>query len=450
MVSSVEMVLCAIHHATTLLFGVFASAALCGVEINGRHSLELVGVGAVTGTAFAIANLVGGELLARQVYPLVVHLPLVIYLCARYRLSPLLAVLGITSAYLSCQFSNWMGIAAFAATDSQIAYYLARIATTLAVFAVLLHWAGDIGPRLAIKSTTELGILLILPLVYYVFDYATNVYTTLFHSGSVVTVEFLAFALCAFYLMFLAVYLREYEAKEIAERERWMLATRDSAAIKELEAWRQSGRELSVLRHDMRHYLRGLAALIEEGHTDEALERMAKRPNLRVLATGGVDHGAQVELRSVDGGMLVQEVDHVTEDPATFTFPTDRKPTDAEMAELEFAWKVCKGVKSNAILVSKGKAGIGMGPGQPNRVDSALLACERAEDFCEREGVEKGGFACASDAFFPFRDNVDVLAKHGVTCIIQPGGSKRDDESIQACNEHNIAMVFTGARHFRH
>ena len=190
--------------------------------------------------------------------------------------------------------------------------------------------------------------------------------------------------------------------------------------------------------------------IIAPSYTAEALERMAKRPNLRVLATGGVDHGAKVELRSIDGGMLVQEVDHVTEDPATFTFPTDRKPTDAEMAELEFAWKVCKGVKSNAILVSKGKAGIGMGPGQPNRVDSALLACERAEDFCEREGVEKGGFACASDAFFPFRDNVDVLAAHGVTCIIQPGGSKRDDESIQACNEHGIAMVFTGARHFRH
>lgn len=274
MVSSVEMVLWAIHHATTLLFGVFASAALCGVEINRRHALELLGVGVVTGAAFSIANAVGGELFARQVYPLVVHLPLVIYLCARYRLSPLLAVLGITSAYLSCQFSNWMGIAAFAATDSQIAYYLARIATTLAVFAVLLHWAGDIGPRLAIKSTTELGILLILPLVYYVFDYATNVYTTLFHSGSVVTVEFLAFALCAFYLMFLAVYLREYEAKEVAERERWMLETRDNSAIKELEAWRQSGRELSILRHDMRHFLRGLAVLIEEGHIDEALERI--------------------------------------------------------------------------------------------------------------------------------------------------------------------------------
>lgn len=93
-------------------------------------------------------------------------------------------------------------------------------------------------------------------------------------AGNRKTVEFLAFALCASYLMFLAVYLREYEAKEIAERERWMLATRDSAAIKELEAWRQSGRELSVLRHDMRHYLRGLAVLIEEGHTDEALKRI--------------------------------------------------------------------------------------------------------------------------------------------------------------------------------
>lgn len=220
MLSSAELVLWAIHHATTLLFGVFASAALCGVEISRRHSLELVGVGAVTGTAFAIANLVGGELFARQVYPLVVHLPLVVYLCVRYRLSPLLAILGVTSAYLSCQFSNWMGIAAFAATDSQVAYYVARIITTLGVFAVLLHWASDIGPRLAIKSPTELEILLILPLVYYIFDYATNVYTTLFHSGSVVTVEFLAFALCAFYLMFLAVYLREYEAKEIAERER--------------------------------------------------------------------------------------------------------------------------------------------------------------------------------------------------------------------------------------
>lgn len=190
--------------------------------------------------------------------------------------------------------------------------------------------------------------------------------------------------------------------------------------------------------------------IIAPGFSEDAKARMAKRPNLRVLATGGVGKTPELEMRSIDGGVLVQRVDRVVEDPATFTVPTKRKPTDDEMAELLFAWKVCKGVKSNAILISRGKAGIGMGPGQPNRVDSALLACERAEDYCEREGVEKGNFACASDAFFPFRDNVDVLAEHGVTCIIQPGGSKRDDESIEACNEHGIAMVFAGARHFRH
>ena len=190
--------------------------------------------------------------------------------------------------------------------------------------------------------------------------------------------------------------------------------------------------------------------IIAPSYTPEALERMAKRPNLRVLATGGADGHALAELRTVDGGVLVQYVDTVSEDPETFTCPTERKPTPEEMDELMFAWRVCKGVKSNAILVSKSKAGIGMGPGQPNRVDSALLACQRADEACERMGVEKGGYACASDAFFPFRDSVDVLAEHGVTCIIQPGGSKRDDESIEACNEHSIAMVFTGSRHFRH
>ena len=190
--------------------------------------------------------------------------------------------------------------------------------------------------------------------------------------------------------------------------------------------------------------------LIAPSYTPEALERLAKRTNLRVLATGGAEGHAVLEVRSVDGGMLVQRVDTVTEDPATFTCPTDRKPTAAEMDDLLFAWKVCKTVKSNAILLAKDRAGIGMGPGQPNRVDSALFACERAEDYCERMGIEANGFACASDAFFPFRDNVDVLAEHGVTAIIQPGGSVRDDESIEACNEHGIAMLFTGTRHFRH
>ena len=190
--------------------------------------------------------------------------------------------------------------------------------------------------------------------------------------------------------------------------------------------------------------------LIAPSYTAEARERLSKRKNLRVLATGGITHGGGLEVRTVDGGLLVQDLDLACEDARTFSIPTKRKPTSAELDDLLFAWKVCKTVKSNAILVAKDRMGLGMGPGQPNRVDAALLACERAEQACERRGIAAAGLVAASDAFFPFRDNVDTLAAHGVTAIIQPGGSVRDEESIEACNEHDIAMVFTGVRHFRH
>ena len=190
--------------------------------------------------------------------------------------------------------------------------------------------------------------------------------------------------------------------------------------------------------------------MIAPSYTPEALERLSKRKNMRVLATGGVDRTIGHEVRTVDGGVLVQQIDHVNEDPATFTVPTERKPTDAEMDDLLFAWRVCKTVKSNAILVAKDRAGLGMGPGQPNRTDSCRIACDRAEAACERMGVPAEGLVAASDAFLPFRDDVDVLAERGITAIIQPGGSIRDEESVQACDEHGIAMVFTGTRHFRH
>ncbi len=190
--------------------------------------------------------------------------------------------------------------------------------------------------------------------------------------------------------------------------------------------------------------------MIAPSYTPEALERLSKRKNMRVLATGGVDRTIGHEVRTVDGGVLVQQIDHVDEDPATFTVPTKRQPTAAEMDDLLFAWRVCKTVKSNAILVAKDRAGLGMGPGQPNRTDSCRIACDRAHAACERMGVAPEGLVAASDAFLPFRDDVDVLAEQGITAIIQPGGSIRDEESIQACDEHGIAMVFTGTRHFRH
>ena len=184
--------------------------------------------------------------------------------------------------------------------------------------------------------------------------------------------------------------------------------------------------------------------LIAPSFSEDALEMLSAKPNLRVLSTGGIDkNGQSLEYRSVEGGLLIQDVDDLNEDVNSYTVPTKRKPSPKELDDLLFAWNVVQGVKSNAILVAKDHAGIGMGPGQPNRVDSCKIACTRAGDKC-------AGAVAASDAFFPFRDNVDVLASYGITAIIQPGGSIRDEESIAACDEHGIAMVFTGTRHFRH
>ena len=190
--------------------------------------------------------------------------------------------------------------------------------------------------------------------------------------------------------------------------------------------------------------------LIAPSFSDEALARLSKRKNLRVLQTHGIDTEDAQEVKSIDGGLLIQTRDMASEDPSKFQVVTEKKPNPQEMDDLLFAWNVCKTVKSNAILIAKDKAGIGLGCGQPNRVDSAIMACERAADASKRLGLLPNHFACASDAFFPFRDDVDELAKRGVSCIIQPGGSIRDEECIQAANEHGIAMVFTGYRHFRH
>lgn len=176
----------------------------------------------------------------------------------------------------------------------------------------------------------------------------------------------------------------------------------------------------------------------------EALEMLATKPNVRVLRTGGMRPlGGHYESRAVEGGMLVQESDSVTEDPASFTVPTKRQPTAEEMEQLLFAWKVGKSVKSNAIVLTRDSVTVGVGAGQMNRVKSALIAVEQA-------GVKAKGAVCASDAFMPFADSLEVVAAAGVTAVIQPGGSVRDEEVIAAADAHGMAMVFTGHRHFRH
>ncbi len=178
----------------------------------------------------------------------------------------------------------------------------------------------------------------------------------------------------------------------------------------------------------------------------QALEIMEKKKNIRLMRTGGPivhDDAPRFKYKSVKGGMLVQTIDNSVLDPKTLKVVTNRPPTEEEVKSMLFAWKVTKHVWSNAVILAKDEQVVGLGAGQMSRVDSSFIAGHKA-------GEKAKGSVMASDAFFPFRDGVDEAAKVGATAIIQPGGSIRDQEVIDAANEHNMAMVFTGIRVFRH
>ncbi|MBL8207684.1 MAG: bifunctional phosphoribosylaminoimidazolecarboxamide formyltransferase/IMP cyclohydrolase [Blastocatellia bacterium] len=185
--------------------------------------------------------------------------------------------------------------------------------------------------------------------------------------------------------------------------------------------------------------------IIAPDFTAEAKTIFSVKKNLRLLQMGEIatSRDPYFELRRISGGMLVQENDHELLDEESFKIVSERKPTVAELRALRFAWAICKHVKSNAIVYAKEDQLVGVGAGQMSRVDSVKLGATKAQ-------LPLTGSVLASDAFFPFRDGLDEAARHGITAVIQPGGSVRDADAIQAANEHNLAMVFTAMRHFKH
>jgi phosphoribosylaminoimidazolecarboxamide formyltransferase/IMP cyclohydrolase len=179
------------------------------------------------------------------------------------------------------------------------------------------------------------------------------------------------------------------------------------------------------------------------GFEPEALQTLGKRKNLRLVSMDTLKIEPNFELRSVNAGVLRQSVDLGDPDGTEWRVVSQREPGADEMEALRFAWKACQHVKSNAIVFVQGEATVGIGGGQPNRVDCVRIAAQRA-------GERARGAVMASDAFFPFPDSVEEAAKAGITAIVSPGGSVRDAEAIAAADAHGVAMVFTGVRHFRH
>jgi phosphoribosylaminoimidazolecarboxamide formyltransferase/IMP cyclohydrolase len=186
--------------------------------------------------------------------------------------------------------------------------------------------------------------------------------------------------------------------------------------------------------------------LIAPSFTAEALTILKNKQNVRVLQIPLSNSQNPYDLKRVGGGILIQTPDakNVTLDELQVV--TKKQPSDHELQEMLFAWKVAKYVKSNAIVFCANGMTLGVGAGQMSRIDSAKIAGIKAS----HAGLSLLGSVVASDAFFPFRDGLDVVVAAGATCVIQPGGSVRDDEVVQAANEHGVVMVYTGTRHFRH
>jgi len=194
--------------------------------------------------------------------------------------------------------------------------------------------------------------------------------------------------------------------------------------------------------------------LMAPGYTSEALEVFKSKVNVRILEIalppgGDTDwkNGRNaMDVKRVGSGLLIQTADNHQLALADLKVVTKKQPTPQQLDDLLFAWKVAQYVKSNAIVFCAGGMTLGVGAGQMSRLDSARIASIKAE----HAGLSLAGSAVASDAFFPFRDGLDVVIDHGATCVIQPGGSMRDQEVIDAANERGVAMVFSGVRHFRH
>lgn len=268
----INSVLELLHHAVTLLFGVYISAAFLGIRMSRKNIAVLGGFSATVGVVSTLVFIFFGEAFTAQIYPLIIHLPLIIFLTFFYKFTVLRSTLSVLTAYLCCQISKWVGLAILSITDADWVYYSVRIVTTLVIFAVLIRYVSNAAAQLMQKPTEALLIFAILPFTYYFFDYATGVYTELLYSGKKVVSEFLGFVLSIAYLLFLLVYFKQYEEKRETEQRSHILEMQREQYKREIEAQKRSANALSLLRHDMRHFCTTISAYIDSGEYDKAKE----------------------------------------------------------------------------------------------------------------------------------------------------------------------------------
>ena len=260
------------HNITTMLFGIFLSAFFLGVKKDKKNVWKLLLLAVISGGLYMVCVSLLGPEMVDQIYPLIVHVPLLLMLVLYYKFRPLPSLISIFTAYLCCQCSNWMGLLALSVTGEEWCYYACRIVVTLVVFWVLYHYVCQTTAMLFAKTDRELLIIGSLPLVYYIFDYATTKFSSLLYTGNRAVPEFLGFAICLSYLFFLLIYFREYEMKSKAEQYNELIRMQMNSFQAEMDNTRKSEKKMSILRHDTRHHMAVLRTLIQQGDCEKALE----------------------------------------------------------------------------------------------------------------------------------------------------------------------------------
>lgn len=266
-------ILSTIHNITTLLFGIFISAFLLGVTQNRKNVVILFMFSLCECFLFILSNVMFGanfsDCIYPMIYPLLVHLPLVIFLVCYYKFSVISAGISVCSAYLCCQISNWGGLLVVSLIDIEWCYYFARIVITMATFFFLCRFVCHTTALIFTKDKRELCVISVFPFVYYVFDYASTKFTGLLYSGNKAIVEFMGFAFCIAYLAFLLIYFKEYEQKQEIRQYSDLMEMQLLSIQNEIKSVESSKKAMSILRHDTRHHLNTIMTLLQNENVDK-------------------------------------------------------------------------------------------------------------------------------------------------------------------------------------
>lgn len=265
-----------LHNATTLLFGVYISAAFLGIKMTKKNIFSLLLFSCATGALYILSFILFKSGGTEKIYPFIIHIPLIFFLSFKYKYKFSLCTLSVLMAYLCCQISNWAGIVALNFSGKMWICYFSRCLITAVTFIFLIRHVSQATSQLLTKPTSSIIIFGILPLVYYIFDYVSSVYTTLLYSGKEIVVEFMGFVLCISYIIFIFLYFKQYEEKRDAENLNILMEMKRKQSEKEIEAIKKSETSVRILRHDLRHFLLNIHAYIENGETDKALNYINK------------------------------------------------------------------------------------------------------------------------------------------------------------------------------